>query len=69
MLSAALMNKLVVREPAELRAELLAVTAVPDRLGVLIPERADHSSMITHDVINAKRYQPGLAKNNAWSSQ
>src|SRR3954468_8217127 len=50
-------NKLVVGEPAEFPAELLDVAAMPDRLGVLIPDRADHPPMITPRVINAKRYQ------------
>ena len=49
-------NKLVVGESAELRAEFLDVTAMPDRLGVLIPEGADHPSIVTYHVINAKRY-------------
>ena len=30
---------------------------MPDRLGVLAPERADHTSMITLSVINGKRHQ------------
>ena len=50
-------NKLVVGESAEFRAELVDVAAMPDRLGVLIPERADHPPMVTSRVINAKRYE------------
>jgi hypothetical protein len=46
-------NELVVCEPAEFGAELFDIAAMPDRLGVLVPERADHS---TTD--NGKRYQP-----------
>jgi hypothetical protein len=49
-------SKLVVREPAEFRTQSLDVAAPPDRLGVLIPERADHSPIVTVSVINVKRY-------------
>jgi hypothetical protein len=49
-------NELVVSEPAEFRAKSLDVAALPDRLGVLVPERADHSPIVTLSVINAKRY-------------
>jgi len=55
-------NQLVVCEPAEFGAEFLDVAAVPDRLGVLVPERPDHPSMITLDVINVKRYESARPK-------
>ncbi len=51
-------DEFVVGEPAELGTELLDVPALPDRLGVLIPERADHGSIVTSVVINGKRYHP-----------
>jgi hypothetical protein len=63
MLSAALMRaSLVLGEPAEFRTEFFDVAAMPDRFGVLTPERADHLSMITLGVINAKRYQAASPK-------
>jgi hypothetical protein len=49
-------SKLVICEPAEFRAKSLAAAALPDRLGVLVPERADHSPIVTVSVINVKRY-------------
>lgn len=52
-------DELVVRESAELRTELLDVSALPDRRGVLVAERADHQSIVTPDVINGKRYYCG----------
>src|SRR5271163_68117 len=61
-------SQLVVCEPAEFPAELLDVAALPDRLSVLIPERADHGSMITLDVINVKRYERSRTRNSARSS-
>ena len=36
------------------------VAALPDRLGVLIPKRADHSPIVTLGVINVIRYQSPL---------
>ena len=51
-------NKLVVGESAQLRAKPLDIATLPDRLGVLIPEGADHLPIITLCVINAKRYEP-----------
>jgi hypothetical protein len=51
-------NELVIGELAQFRAEFLDVAALPDRLGVLVPERERITrSMITLDVINVKRYQ------------
>ena len=49
-------NELVVCELAEFRAKSLDVAALPDRLGVLVPERADHPAIVTLSVINVKRY-------------
>ena len=53
-------NELVVCEPAEFRAEFLDVAAMPDRPAVLVPERADHESIVTVSVINVKRYELAL---------
>src|SRR5258705_3472033 len=62
-------NEHVVCESAELLTEDLNVLAPPDRLGVLIPERADHSSIVTRHVINAKRYQFAAPRNSAQSNR
>jgi hypothetical protein len=58
-------SELVVSESAEFRTEFLDVAALPDRLGVLLAGRADHSSMIKLGVINGERYHTKPAKSDA----
>lgn len=52
-------DELVIRESAELRTEPLDVSALPDRRGVLVSERADNKPIVTSDVINGKALRRG----------